>query len=177
MDKSKHQLSQAKKVFETEWFSIDAVPYQSSSNRPYFRLSMNDSVEIMAVTPDKKIVLVQQFRPALGMSMLELPAGLTDTGETHEEAITRELREETGYICDSVTFMGSFKIAPSRVNNTLHFFFGKDARAMDVKRERDEEIEVVLVSEDEFNKLILDGEFLEVAGIASYFLSKLKGFL
>lgn len=177
MGKSKHQLSQIQKVFETEWFSIDAVPYQCPSNRPYFRLSMDDSVEIMAVTPHKKIILVRQFRPALGISMLELPAGLADTGESCEEAIIRELEEETGYVCDSVTYMGSFKIAPSRINNTLHFFFGKGARAMDVKRERDREIEVVLVAQDEFNKLILDGEFLEVAGLAAYFLSKLQGFL
>ncbi|MBI4180942.1 MAG: NUDIX hydrolase [Chloroflexi bacterium] len=177
MDKSQHQSSQIQKIWETEWFSIEAVPNQSSSGRPYFRLSMNDSVEVIAVTPDKKIILVRQFRPALGISMLELPAGHVDTGESREEAIIRELREETGYVCDETTCLGSFRIAPSRINNTLHFFFGKGARTMDVKGERGRETEVVLVTEDEFNKLILDGKFLEVAGVASYFLSRLKGFL
>ena len=177
MDKSRHQSNKIQKIWETEWFSIEAVPNQSSSDRPYFRLSMNDSVEIMAVTPEKKIILVRQFRPALGISMLELPAGLVDPGELCEEAIIRELREETGYVCDALTYLGSFRIAPSRINNALHFFFGEGARTMDVKRERDGDIEVVLVTQDEFSKLILDGEFLEVAGITSYFLSRLKGFL
>ena len=96
MDKSRHQSNKIQKIWETEWFSIEAVPNQSSSDRPYFRLSMNDSVEIMAVTPEKKIILVRQFRPALGISMLELPAGLVDPGELCEEAIIRETgRRET----------------------------------------------------------------------------------
>lgn len=163
----------SKIVFETEWFSIEEVPY---NERPYYRLSCNDSVEILAVTNDKKIILVRQFRPALGMHMLELPAGYIDETESKESAVERELREETGFICDSTAFLGSFKIKSSRINNTLNFFYGKGAKLVDINKNK-EKTEVVLVTFDEFEELIIKGEFIEVAGFSIYFLAKLKGFI
>lgn len=67
-----------KKVFETEWFSIDAISYVSSNNKPYYRLSCNDSVSIIAKTTDEKIILVLQYRPAIEDFTLELPSGYVD---------------------------------------------------------------------------------------------------
>jgi 8-oxo-dGTP pyrophosphatase MutT (NUDIX family) len=170
-----NRVSLYRKVFETEWFSIEATLDNFSGNKPYYRLSCNDSVEILAVTPERKIILIRQFRPALGIYTLEFPSGYVDEKESSEDAIERELKEETGFVCDSVIFMGSFKIVPSRINTTLHFFFGKDAKIVEKKRK--EEIEVILVSEEEFRKLIMEEKFFDVSGLAIYFIAKLKGFL
>src|SRR4051794_701915 len=52
---------------------------------------------VVAVDADGQVLLVRQPRPAVGMSMLELPAGLVDEGETPIECARRELAEETGY--------------------------------------------------------------------------------
>ncbi|MBC8456923.1 MAG: NUDIX hydrolase [Deltaproteobacteria bacterium] len=175
MDKIMQQSNNANTVFHTEWFSIDAVPGESLGRKPYYRLSCDDSVEILAVTLDRKIVLVRQFRPAVGMSMLELPAGYVDWGESPDEAVRRELREETGYVCDSVINLGPFKVAPSRINNTLYLFFGRDAELLAGKDNEADSPEVVLVTLEEFKRLIGEGKFLEVAGIATYCLSQMEG--
>jgi ADP-ribose pyrophosphatase len=164
------------KIFETEWFSIEATSDNFSGNQPYYRLSCKDSVEILATTPERKIISIRQFRPALGVYTLEFPSGYVNEKEIPREAAMRELMEETGFICDSLAFMGSFKIVPSRINTTLHFFFGKAAKLIDNKR-KEGKIEVVLVKEDEFRKLIVEGQFLDVSGLAIYFITKLKGFL
>jgi ADP-ribose pyrophosphatase len=177
MDEARQQLNNADTVFQTEWFSIDAVPSESIGGKPYYRLSCDDSVEILAVTSDRKIVLVRQFRPAVGMSMLELPAGYIDPGESPEEAVRRELKEETGYICESINYLGPFKIAASRINNTLHLFCGNDGRVMAEKGKDSCEAEVVLVTQEEFKRLIDDGEFLVAGGIATYYLSQMAGLL
>ena len=170
-------LEGAEKVFETEWFSIDAVHYESSAKKPYYRLSCDDSVEILAVTKHREIVLIRQFRPAVGISMLELPAGHIDGRESPEEAVQRELREETGYVCSSVIYLGPFKISPSRINNTLHLFFGRDAKVSDEKDKGASSTEVVLITPEEFKKLISDGKFLEIAGIATYCLAQIAGLI
>lgn len=177
MAKTEQRLNAAHKVFETEWFSIDAVPISSADGRPYYRLSCNDSVEVLAVTENKEIVVVRQYRPPLGTFVIELPSGYVDDEELPEEAIVRELEEETGYICDSVTYLGPFKIAPSRINNTLHLFFGKGAKLSEKKVAEDGNIEVLLVNQNDFRGLVKAGEFQEIAGLAAYWLAETEGLL
>ncbi len=164
------------KVFETPWFTIDAVPDPAAGPEPYYRLSCHDSVEVLAVTPDKKLILVRQFRPAVGVSMLELPSGHIDAGETAKEAAARELREETGYSCESLVHLGSFRVAPSRINNRLDVFFGK-AKKLPAGSKREEGIDVVLASQARFHQLIKRGEFITVSGIGFYYVAKLRGLL
>jgi len=164
------------KVFQTRWFAIEATTEAYSDSEPYYRLSCSDSAVILGVTRDKKIILVRQFRPALGAYTLEFPSGYINDGESHADAAEREFREETGYVCNSMTYLGSFTVAPSRINTMLHFFFGKDAEPVNGSG-AEGEIEVVLVTEDKLKHLISDGQLLEIAGSAIYLATKLKGFL
>lgn len=174
---TRQQDALIQKVFETEWFSIDAIPYESPNKKPYYRLSCNDSVCIIAKTVDNKLILVRQYRPAIGEFTLEFPSGYVDEGESAEEAIKREFTEETGFVCESVSCMGSLRIAPSRLNNTVHVFFGEEARRCGEKGHQDKGIELLLVPQGEFKKLIVDGAYLETGGMAMYLLAHLKGYL
>ncbi|MBM4339185.1 MAG: NUDIX hydrolase [Deltaproteobacteria bacterium] len=177
MEKISEQARRVKTAFETPWFSIEAIPYGYSNDQPYYQLSCLDSVEIMAMTPAQKILLIRQYRPPLDAYVLELPSGHVDAGELPEEAMKRELREETGFVCESMVYLGAFKIAPSRIHNTLHIFFGRDARPADAKSPDDGDIQTVQVTMDEFERLILEGQFIEMAGVATYLLSRLHGCL
>jgi ADP-ribose pyrophosphatase len=74
------------------------------NERPYWehvsRSNASGGVTIVAVTRDREILLVKQHRIPLGRMVIELPAGLvgdTDGNETAEQAVRKELREETGY--------------------------------------------------------------------------------
>lgn len=163
----------SQKVFETEWFSIDAVGY--GDEKPYYMLSCSDSVEIMAVTEDGRIILVRQYRPPVGDYSLEFPSGYIDPEETPEEAITRELREETGYECKNIKRLGAYKIVPSRVNNDLHFFYGEGARLVEEKAGSQEGVDVLLVTKEEFRELVAGGRLKEVAALAIYFLGCFHG--
>jgi len=177
-NKNNGKPSSCQKVFETEWFSIDAISYGGTSDKkPYFRLSCGDAVGVLAITPEQKIILVRQFRPAIEDYSLELPAGYIDRKETKEEAVKRELKEETGFVCDSVVYLGSLMGCPSRINNTLHQFFGNNARRVSAGSDQEEKCEVVLVNKDEFKKLVTEKKLIASGAIATYFLAQLKGFL
>ncbi|KAL1894894.1 ADP-ribose diphosphatase [Sporothrix stenoceras] len=75
-----------------------------------------DGVDIVAVVSNTegppRIVLIKQFRPAVGCTVIELPAGLVDAGESVEQAAVRELREETGY-AGKVSASTAASLAPS----------------------------------------------------------------
>ena len=59
-----------------------------------------DTVSILAIDDRGRVLLVRQFRYAVGQDTLEIPAGTIDPGETPAEAARRELREETGFGCE-----------------------------------------------------------------------------
>ena len=63
----------------------------------YHAVGQQDYIAIVARTPDGKIPIVRQYRPALEQFTWELPAGLVDTGETAADCCQRELLEETGF--------------------------------------------------------------------------------
>ncbi|HEX4124652.1 MAG TPA: NUDIX hydrolase [Tepidisphaeraceae bacterium] len=76
------------------------------------RAEISGIVGIVAVTGDGKLVLVEQFRPPLDASVIELPAGLAGdsrehAGEPLESAARRELLEETGYSCREMIELAS----------------------------------------------------------------------
>src|SRR4051812_25783530 len=85
-----------KLVFDTRWFQVVARPFTGSSE-PHYVINTTDFVSIIATDTEGRLILVRQFRPAVGRKTLELPSGHVEKGETPEEAARKELLEETGY--------------------------------------------------------------------------------
>jgi 8-oxo-dGTP pyrophosphatase MutT (NUDIX family) len=85
-------------------------------------------VAVIALTTDRQIVLVEQYRHGLGELSLELPAGVIDENETPEHAVKRELLEETGYIADTVVPLFEVSPEPHRSTCRAHFFIARDVK-------------------------------------------------
>jgi ADP-ribose pyrophosphatase len=83
---------------------------------------------VVPVTPDGEVLLVRQFRPAIRQELVEVPAGLLDTGD--EDALTcaaRELFEETGYRHLSIEFLGGIYTSAGFADEYVHLFWARTA--------------------------------------------------
>ena len=88
-------------------------------------------VTLVAVTPNRRIVLVEQFRPPMGRKVIELPAGLVGdepglADEGLEAAARRELLEETGYDARRLIPIANCATSPGVVNEIASFFLATD---------------------------------------------------
>ena len=125
-------------VFQTDWFTIEQENYDhidSLQGMPYYRIIQPDGVMILALTEDNEIILVQQFRPAPEKITLELPSGEIAKAETPQEAAARELYEETGYRCTTLSCIGEGRTLVNRFNSFAgvaffgHFLLGDSLKA------------------------------------------------
>src|SRR5512134_3594489 len=89
-------------------------------------LEAADWVNIVALTPEKKIVVVKQYRFGIKRTTTELPAGIMEKDETPEQAAVRELKEETGYTAAAWKYLGWVEANPAFMNNLCHQWLALD---------------------------------------------------
>ena len=141
------------------WVELVArdVAFTPARRETYHSLRTADYVTILAVSPDGRIPLVRQYRPALEAFTLELPAGLLDPGEEPAETAARELLEETGFPVLTVHPLGMTAIDSSRSSSHAHSFFVRAGQQRsDFKPE--EGVNPQLVTKAEFLQLIRTGD-------------------
>ncbi|MFB6281800.1 MAG: NUDIX hydrolase [Haloferacaceae archaeon] len=95
--------------YETGWFTggYDLVEQPDGSTKRYYWAELPTAVVVVAVA-DGRLLLVEQYRPTVRETHLELPAGIVEEGESYTEAGIRELREETGFDASSASLLQAF---------------------------------------------------------------------
>src|SRR5437763_11391084 len=94
-------------VYSTPWFDLVAKSL-AGHDQPHYSIRTTDYVSVVAVTRQRRLLLVRQYRPAVEGMTLELPSGHVEPGETPEEAARKELLEETGHVADRFELLGEF---------------------------------------------------------------------
>jgi len=116
------------------------------------------AVAVIALTPERELILVRQYRQAVGEVMLEVPAGVPLAGEEGAAAARRELEEETGWRAGSVKKLFSGYASPGYSNEVIQFFLAEELASFQQKTDEDELIEVVKLPLGEARALLRTGK-------------------
>jgi ADP-ribose pyrophosphatase len=142
----------------------------------FHSLSQADYVTVLALTPEGRIPLVRQFRPAVQRVSLELPGGLIDSAESAEAVAVRELQEEVGFAASGKpVLLGRLVPDTGRLENAFWCYFAKAAEQPGWRPEPG--VERVLFTPGELRSAILSGEFDHALHVALVGLAVMRGCL
>lgn len=118
------------------------------------------AVALIPITDDGKLVMVEQYRKALGTTLLEVPAGKLEPGEAPEVTARRELEEETGYACGKLELVTTFATSPGFADETIHLFAATGLRKIDnpAAGDEDEFVELLEIPVEEAAAMLDQGK-------------------
>ncbi len=116
--------------------------------------------------PDGRVLLVEQWRHAVGHALLEIPAGLVEDGEQPAAAMHRELIEETGYAAGDLVLLFSLYLAPGYSQELIHIFLAENLEPGQAAPDEDEILRVRTVPLAEAVAACLHGEISDAKTVA-----------
>ena len=176
----KWKCKKSEVIIDTKFFKArkDTVELPTKELQEWTYCFTNDSVMTLAVTKERKIFMVRQYRYFAEDETIEFPSGLIKDNETIEDAAKREFEEETGFKCNSLVKLGSFYESFGQMKRKAHIFFARDLiksnQNLDSGEDGYEDIEVELVDFNDAVKLAIENKIIETASALAILLLKEK---
>jgi len=150
---SRWEKGASRLLASTRVFDVQGVSYRHpvrATEREFVVIDAPDWVNVIALTPDHQLVLVNQFRFGIDAFSWEIPGGVIERGEDPVAAGLRELQEETGFAGKTARLLGSVNPNPAIMNNRCHLVLVEGAaRTAALEWDADEEIAVRTLPVDE----------------------------
>ncbi len=170
------KIRKSEYLLRSKWMSLrtdTCVTPAGHKVDSYYVIERPDCVGIVAVTADRKLLLLRQYRHPVQDFVLEFPAGHIEHGKSPAEAAAEELRQETGYAHQRLVPLGTLLSDPSRQTLKVHLFLALGCEPAGPQLlDPTEQIEVSTIPFAKAEQLIRDGTLRDGLAVASYHLAK-----
>jgi len=161
-------------LFEENWMRIRKDACETKDGKiisPYYVYEFPDWVTAVALTKEGKIIMERQYRHALGETNYEIPGGCVDPTDLNlQDAIARELLEETGYQFTDFESLGKISANPSTNNNLMHMYLATGGHLVkDQQLDHNEEIEIYLFSIPDVKQLLKENRIVQSMHVTALF--------
>jgi ADP-ribose pyrophosphatase len=168
-------------LVETRVFAVRQVRRESPRDglaHDFWVIDPPDWVNVVALTADGEVVLVEQWRHGTREVTLEVPGGMVDSGEDLEAAARRELLEETGYAAEHLERLGTVEPNPAIQSNRCTTFLARDCRLVAQTRfDTTEECVLRLVQAQDVGRLVREGVISHAIVLAALSHAWVRGLL
>jgi ADP-ribose pyrophosphatase len=174
MDNFEWTTLKSKHLVKDRWISLRGDTCKMPNGKiiePYYVLEYPTWVNIVALTKEKEVILVRQYRHGLQKTIMELPGGcMESTDNSPLETIKRELLEETGYTSNNIIETCRISVNPANHNNLTYCYLALDSHLLTSQKLDDtEQVEVILRPLDEVMGMLNNQEFLQALHISSLY--------
>ncbi len=155
-------------VYEGRIINVRRDDAELYNGKPCVRevVEHNGGVCVAAITDNKELIFVRQFRYPYMEVVLELPAGKLEKGEDPFEAGKRELAEETGTVAGKYYDLGKFYPTPGYCGEIIHLYAGSELTATNMNPDEDEFLEVEKIHIDKAVDMVINNEIRDGKTIA-----------
>jgi len=134
------------------------------------------AVAMVPMVDRDHVCLVKNFRYAANKTLLEIPAGTLDPGESPDATAPRELAEETGYRAGSIRRVAEWYVSPGVMNERMYLYLCEDLTPGPTDHQPDERLEPVVLAWSEAMGLVRDGKIEDAKTMLALLLcDRLRG--
>ena len=160
-------------VYKGAWISMytDSMAFANGNFANWDFIHHNGAAAMVAEDADGKIIMIRQWRPGAEREILELPAGGINQGEEPMTAAIRELREETGALCEKAEPLLMIQPSPAYNDEKVHMFYCKVTGYAELELDDNEYVTVERYALEELIGMIMEGKMNDsktVAGLFAY---------
>lgn len=134
-------------IFKGIRFNVVKKTYETEDKKEYVRecVETSSAAVVLPITPNNEVVFVKQYREVIGELTVELPAGVIEKGEDPLETAKRELKEETGFLAQTVIPMIEYYSSCGYTNEKIYIYLAKEIEnTAETNYDEDEQIEKII---------------------------------
>lgn len=175
MDIGDHRTLASEQVFDGRLVKVfvDEVRLPDGRKARWEKVAHPGAVGMVPLTGDGTVIMVRQYRYAVGGVILEIPAGKLEPGEPPEACAQRELAEEVGYRAGEMLKLAEFYNSPGYSNEYFHLYLARDLEPRSAEAEPDEFLQTERMNLEEAFAMIATGALRDAKSIIGITLARL----